>query len=1270
MMPMSQPVQPLLHLVFLGGFSATLDGQALDDFGYSKVRALFAFLVMERGSAHARDRLAGLLWGDANPDLARANLRNALHKLRTILGDAAPALVQEGRQALRFDAGYPLDLDIDRFEAPLPANLDQALDAVEVQLALYRGGLLAGLQLPDAPAFERWMCQKQDALLRRALDMHQRLADHYAAKQQAAECIRHVRAQLALVPWQDRYCLRLMQLLVAQGDVAAALAEYKTCARHTLQELGSPPCAALESYALQLQSPHGNTASAPVVTESTNAALSVPNQRRLPVTVLACRVQALGSDEDEDVLGRVADLCTQCADLIGQAGGYCVTVHAGVMSAYFGYPQPQEMAPRRAVEAALALQALLAPRSDVFFGLGLDTGWMLTAQSFAMPDASGALTQQGAYLAQLALGGHVYVSETVLRATDGYFSYAPVTHTTGPRAARALRKTGALDRLDAARESSAGLTPLVGRDRELAELLGFWRGTDVPLTVMVQGAAGVGKSRLMQAAAELIRQERAIHLDMRCAAHREHTPYFPLRDFLARYFQDDADAPLEQRLAALQSRASNQTLALDAFVPAIATLLGLPSSLDAMADRTEHLHALEEAVTSCMVMIAQGSHLLLTLEDAHWADPSTVNLLQRLATTPGGPRMLLVTSRTGLVWANAKTLVLGPLDSGAARCVAEHFSQTMQLTGDTVDDIVMRCDGMPLYIEQMALAVALRRSDSLPLSLSDLLVSRLEPLGKFRLLAQIAAVLGREFDTQLLTQVWDNSVGSLQDGLQQLCTLELAQAVGGGRFSFKHALIRDAAYFSLPLSIRRHLHGEVCNVLLQKFASRIAESPEVLAHHLDAANDVDAAQAWLDAGKFRAAQSALLEAASHFRHGLEALARREVDVAVDGELEFRLHLHLGNALVALQGYGSVEAKRAYEKAHALSHAVKDVDELVQMWWGLWLGGRSGDEVANPLEMAEKLREVARQSDDPATQAMLNYALGNNYFWLGQPATARQHLERSMAFAAQASSRDMIQRYGEDCGITSGAFLSWTLWIEGHSEDALQVIRDVTAKARELGHVHSLCFALTFSAVLHRHLRMPECVMRDAQEVLALSTKHGLGLWQAASAMLCGWAQTMQGDAQGLLAIRFAVSVVHQAMPSVDVTFSSHLLESLVQLGQLEEASSLVDACIAKSLAKQDLYFLPDLYRHKAELTWALRERSEPPSCWPVVDALFAQGLSYAQAQQSHALELRLTVSRARLLCEVNDRAAAKASLSHYLSQWSPASGCRHRDEAVSFLQSI
>lgn len=1227
---------PCLALHFLGGFKVFLDGTQLRDFGYDKVRALLAYVACEAEQVHPRERLADLLWPGNRPETARSNLRRTLHDLRAALGheELAQTCLVAGRSSLEFNRKGPHWLDVDAFLQDLPAAQAGDTAALEQQLALYRGPFLDGLSLPDAPDFETWLEQRREQLQGRALVLLRQLAQGHEREGNLEQAIATRRRELALDPWSEESHRQLMRLLALSGQTSAALAQFETCRAVLDQELGVAPEAETQELLRRIR--QGELAAQPP-----GQGERVAQERRL-VCLLACEIAPPPEEDPELQSGALGAAHGMAMEILNQHGGYCVPVHMGRILAYFGYPNAHEDCPRRTVSAALSLARRRQEFAGLHFRAAAHSGWVVNDRRYNLPDTTGHLSRQVARLAEHTGWEEISVTPEMARLVEGYFLLTPVLQLGELSLQRIVGPSGATHRLEA---RARQLTPLVGRRRELRLLQVLWERTrrGQRQTLLLQGEAGIGKSRLVNSLIDALQDDGAWR-KLRCNPESQHTPYHPITDLLQQSLdqqlagQEDSPASRRQQLERWLAPPGSP---LRPHLPALLELLGLgdPARLEQQTP-AQRKQASEAAIIALLESLASRHPVLLVIEDIHWADPSTLELLRQYLAGGQLPTFILLTSRPEFPpLPGVRSLQLGALATRQAERLARLTVGGRQLDEQTLAGLLQKTDGVPLYIEEMARACSEHPGEQVPGTLWSLLASRLEGAGsEARRLAQQAAAIGRDFQLDLLRALWQDSPQKFAQGLERLQAADLIHPGDETRSRFKHALIRDAAYQTLPLAERKTLHARLAELLQGPFAALVAEIPERLAQHLAAAGQpLAAAAAWLRAGQLAASRSANQEALFHLESGLQQLAGQEQDKTA--ALELPLQAALGNLLIAMRGYGAEAAKACFSRALELSRVVQEDAELFPVTWGLWLGGRSCTPEAYPLEFAQQLERIARISGQPDQTMQVHYAYGNNLFWLARYEEARRHLESAIALGETLSSTQLINTYGEDTGISSMAFLSWIQLISGQAEAAQATSERSIQAARQLGHAHTLGFALTFATMLQRLMHRPVQAGALANELLALASRHDLGLWLASGSALKGWSMAVQGDARGLDAIRPAVAAARVAMVVVEGTFVAMETDACLHLGRYEECAAGIEEIIAVCRKREDLYYLPEFFRMRGEalLHCGPERHQEALDCLREAHAL-------ACSQQAPLFQWRALEALERHLDDPQEKTAAAQAL--------------------------
>lgn len=1237
------PIQRLLQLNFLGGFSASIDGVPLTDFPYDKVRALLAYLVMEPAE-HSRERLAELLWPDLDGEKARGNLRRCLFDLRRALGDSAAATSHDfivgGMRTLRFNFAAPYRLDVEEFiaadsVAPEPSSVR------ELRTTLYRGPFLAGLSLPDAPEFDVWMIAKREALHRSALAQLEQLIAYSEQRNEFANALECAQRAIDIDFWRESLQRAYLRLL-ARNSQAAALAHFDNFRRALSDDLGVSP--EKETLALVESIRRGE------LTVSVEQIPVAGRAERRRLVALVCDIELRGYADPEEAIARLSAPLAACAAMMAARRGYVASSLGGELQVFFGYPAASESAPRDAADAALALVEYLSGETGLMFRIGLHAGWCYASASGDTPDETGLLFKSARRLALDTPEGRIAVSAELRRIIGGYFRFEPRPDI-GNAAVFLSGKSRVSRRIDL---FGSHLPTLVGRQSELAKLSILWG--DVRMgkrrSVLLGAEPGIGKSRLAAAMAQQAALLGGNVCEFACQPEAMHTPYYPLIQGLLREIGDDENEAAELRRQKAANFLKKLRLDADAAEPVLSQLLGIPRSEVAQnetvlppAERKQKEDAL---LAELFGRLGRGKPLLLIVEDIHWADQSTLEFLARVLAADGVPTMLLLTSRHAPPQAIADKLTveiaLTPLTEEATQALIEGLLGEQKISASVLATIVSRADGVPLYAEELARSMLAAPREEIPATLWDILAARLDSLGAAKRIAQQAAAVGREFSTELLQAIGENNQ-HLADGLDAMLHAGLVQSFPAGQYRFRHSLIRDAAYQSITLAERRLIHRDVAAALRGNFAEQVATHPEMLARHLSAAGDPAAAEVWLEAGTYAAAHSANNEAIHDFNAGLDILKLLPEGDAYRMRSELRLQVALGAVLIAVEGYGSVAAKLCYTRAWALSEQASEDRDLFPVMWGLWQGGRSGDDGLSPLELAHRLARMAGNSPDPAVRIAVDYAYGNNYYWVGEFDLARRHLESAIRLADKVPSALLIARYGEDVGIFSRAILSWVCWIQGDPDGARRNAEESIALARQLGHAHSLGFVMSIAAVLYRISRQPEQVAAISRELLAHADKHGLLLWQAVAAAHLGWTLAVAGKAEGLEPIRQGVAGARIAMPAAVSSFLSILADALALLRRPAEVLEVIAEARHEVEKIQDTYYVPELIRLQGEAMLQL-----DPACAAEAGKLFAQALKQAEASGAHQLALRCATSFARQHLAAGQKSKAKKLITQALGR--------------------
>ncbi|MGE0080878.1 MAG: AAA family ATPase, partial [Thiohalomonadaceae bacterium] len=993
--------------------------------------------------------------------------------------------------------------------------------------------------------------------------------------------------------------------------------------RQRLQEWGEEPAPETRALAERL------CLTAPVQPPAAEAR----SLERRPATVLS--LQFTLQTDDPELLAEASEGPLQaCRDILATHGGHVITNPMGGLLAWFGFPHAQEEAPRRALAAALALRDAGARFPGVHLRLGVHCGTLITDGNPAAPDASGLLAATAMRLHEAVNAcGEVLASEPVWERASGYFEgenageLALPGHTPRIGIFRILRPTPARHRLEAA----ATLTPFQARLGELARLDALWYQTcdGRGATVVLRGEAGVGKSRLVETFRARLQRDGAVTRMLRCDVHAQGTPFHPLVTMLHDQFAT-ADSMDEEVIRYARALLPELTDA-----PALLLhLLSLPPHphhpLPALSPAELRLRTTQLLLAILTARCAQNP-ILLVLEDTHWADPSTLEMLREAAArVPSLPVMLLVTTRAGdelpRVRRRSFHLELAPLPEKAVVAMVAHIAPGLAPT--EAARINQVTGGVPLFVEEMARALAQESgAGGVPATLQDLLMTRLDQCGAARPLAQWASVLGNAFPEALLRAIAPAPGASFDaqlEHLQHQGLLVADQQGGKPIWRFRHALLQEAAYASFARSARSEAHRHVADTLLEHFREDIDARPELVAHHLGECGETErAVRWWMKAGKKTEQRCAHLEAIGHYNRGLTLLATLPPGLGRD-RIELELRTALGTNLVSSYGYGAQPVVENYELAIALAGEIGDQDQLFNSLWGLWHTSSSQAGYRAALKLAGRILDLAGRSGRADHRLLAHYALGNNLFCLGEFKAARAELEQAAALAGRVNGEALIREFGEDLRVTTLCFLSWTLCFLGETQAAWACSRESVALARRHDHARTLAFALTFAIKLGWYEGtggQDELV----DELLGLAERYGFAFWQATGMLMHARRLAAAGDAQAAVILTALLDAVKESMAGAEVFFLVGLVECQMALDQREQTLATVARCLEASQLSGNMHYDAELHRIRGEMLLRLSpaQRHEAESC-------FRRALDIAGQQGAHLLMRRAHDSLARL----------------------------------------
>ena len=1244
----------MLNLTLFGGFDVSLDGHPLTGFSYNTMRALLAYLALEPLRDHRREFLAGLLWEGQDLGTARGNLRRTLSDLRRVIEvPTGKNLFIADKQSLRFNP--ELSVDALDFCKPLSAcnhppgqQCHDCLKGLEQTAALYRGEFLQDFGLAGCAAFDEWLLVQRETLHRHALALFERIANCHEQLGHYTDALPFALRYVELEPTDESGHRRVMRLYALDKQPGVALHQYQKCAQLLKQELAVLPEKSTQTLARQIRLGEVGTPLAPSHQQAFKAISSAQAERR-QVTVLYCELNlkdGFDSDDPEEALEHLQAPQAHSLGIVRQHGGHIVQAHGGGLLVYFGYPLANEHAARQAVNAALAIVQECPAALDV--RLGIHTGMIITGLDPSIPDTVGHTSRHAIQLRQGLAPGQsgITISPVTYAIVQHYFDCNENSETLLPGATQATRSyqvtgaSGVRGRLE-----NACLTPMIGRQQELAHLHTLWQqAQEGPgQTLLLQGEAGIGKSRLLHYFRQTLACDSRVS-ELHCSAESRFSPFHPVMRLLESCFNFEQQHTAQQKLEILRSRLASTPISQnDDSIPLLANLLGLPAPAQTGEMTAQQLRQTTHSILSELILSILGDKpALLIWEDLHWADSSTLEFLNDfIEQARSAGILLLLSARPDFIapWNTAfiESLTLPPLAEAEMLQMISALDDT--LAQDTVAGIIERADGIPLFIEEILRNIAGASSSTIPATLQDLLAARIDTLGQAKATAQLAACIGREFDLLLLQAASTCTEQEITEQLAQLYQSGLVIELERSGARFKHALIQVVCYQSQTRHDRRAAQLRIANALLTEFPHLAATRQEQVAQHFfDGGDAASAVEYWAMAGRRDLAIGASKEAIEHLNAALNALRTLTPDDS-HTRLETMLYLNLGSAWMSAGGYGCAEAREAYHRAMALSGADQDEAGLFATLRVLWMTDYLYSGPAAAVEMAEQMLNLARQSNDPIQLQAAHDSYGVSISSMGDSEAGLYHYSQGATLYRPEQHADMVARFGENVAINNGVHLAMTLWLHGFPDQALNRMETTLEIARRQSHPHSLCIALYGCALITRWRQEVDASARYVEESIALANEFDMPYWQLSAAVDQAWVSAMRGQSAEVIALTAHLRNNPEIPGAANILFFQQLADGLIHLERYTEALALLDDVIALAEQRQDRYLEADYQHMKGTCLLATMAEGREQA-----EICFNQALTISRQQGALALELRAATAMAQLCYETGRSIEAKRLL--------------------------
>ena len=989
------------------------------------------------------------------------------------------------------------------------------------------------------------------------------------------------------------------------------------------------------------------------------------------ITVMFCDLvgsMQLAEKLDPEDLHKLIDAYRgECSTAIKRYGGEVARFFGDGVMSFFGWPSAHEDDAARATRAALEIvfgvtkisgPVTLACRVGVCSGPVI-VGEIGTSTTPWPMDAVGETPNVAARLQTLAAPNTVLISESTRRLVSAAFDLQDLGLQELKGVAEPLHVYRVLAAKNIATRFEAAhagfLTPLVGRSTELSLLLDRWQKVKEGdgQVIILSGAPGIGKSRLLHELKSHIQRDLHVLLHHQCSPYHIQSAFFPVIEQIEQAAQLTAREADEEKIAKLKAYLPRSTNSSIEPVLLIAKLLSIPAEnhreLSGLTPQQIKNRTISTLVDMLLAFSIQRPTLCV-FEDAHWLDPSTLELIELIISRIGHARVLLIVScrpefrPTWLAHANITTHSLTRLSQTEVKTMIRDLLRGGSIPQQLIDQIIENADGVPLFIEELissTLSAPLRTRGSfertaqpallrVPETLSDALMERLDRVAPSRRVAQIAAVIGREFSYDLLSAASQIDEDDMQSALSLLEQADIIYRVGISpfvRFAFKHVLLRDAIYDSLLRSKRQQIHADIATILQRDFPELVENQPEVLAfHHQEAGNHQLAIHCWFEAGQRALANSANVEAIANFRKALQLLnALPEAPERTKQEID--IQLALGIPLIAVKGYAAAETREAFSRARTLCLQLGDIPEYFQALFGLWghswMGGRND----GALRMADEFLSRSRALSDPVLLMVAHRVMGSTLLTVGDFQSSANHFEETIRLSTSEGKRPLYNLYMVEPQAASLLLLSWDLWFLGYPDQSLSRVSEALALGQDLGHPYTVAFAHYMTSVVHLLRGDAARALESAEKCFEMSQEQRFSLYVILSRISRGRAI---GELGRLEEARVEIALGIDEARRNGVGFMLPMMDSWLaevhsKTGENEYALSIVERAVTNIGDATGRSWEAELHRQRAQILLALN-----PSKVREAESHLKKSIEVARGQSAKSLELRGATSLAEL----------------------------------------
>lgn len=1039
---------------------------------------------------------------------------------------------------------------------------------------------------------------------------------------------------------------------------------------------------------------------------------SPPAAERRQLTVMFCDL--VGSTElsrrlDPEALRELMQAYQRvCSAVIDRYQGHVAQYLGDGLMIYFGWPRAHEDDAERAVRASLeivaAVKQVRAPE-PVRVRIGIATGPVVVGET-GEGDASipklavGETPNIAARLQALSKPDQIIVSASTRRLVARVFDCRDLGDQTlkgivEPVHAFCVEGLGTAESRFEAKQGG-DLTPFVGREEEVSLLLRRWHSAaeGEGQVVLLCGEPGIGKSRVVRELRDRLAEIQHHSLRCQCSPYYTNSALHPFIALLARSAGFDRDDSVELRLDKLEGMLARLSFEPLAAGPLLAALMSIDASDRYPAIRLSPQRQKEDTVallSDVVWRLARQRPVLFVFEDVHWVDPTSLEVLDLLVSHIGGHRVLMAVSfrpEFASRWtgqSQVSFLSLSRLARKQAAAMVAKVTGGRDLPEAVLDEIVAKTDGVPLFVEELTKAVLesglLRMQDdryvltapltalAIPSTLQDSLMARLDRLSEVREVAQIGACIGRDFPYELLAAVCKLPEGKLRAVLDELTGSELVFRRGvppEAVYTFKHALVQEAAYDSLLKSRRAQLHALLVDALEMTFPDQVANQPEAIARHATAAGATEKAVSyWLAAAMKAHERFANAEAIGHARKGLEVLQGLPEGQARD-RLELLLQTFLGQSMSNANGYGAPEVWQPYARAQELCDRVGDIPQMLPILGGLFFYHAMRADYGPCLQTTEHILELATRLGDDGASVLGHWGVCTNHLFQARLTAAQEHAEAGWAVYGLLDNRTLAPAFNIDPGPCCADWGAWIYWLRGYPDQAEQWSRKAIVAARESGHPFTIVTVLVHSGLYYYFRGDPQMALDRGRAANKVCDEVGFPLRKAEADMCEGWGLVGLGQtAEGVLKLEAGLSLWHQLGTEIgNPLFYAMLALAYQRVGRHRDAGTQLQRALETAERNDERQWQAELHRLDGVF------RRDAGEAEDAVETCFRRAVQVARSQGAKILELRASTSLAASLLAQGKRTEARQAVAPVYGWFSEGFDTRDLREAKALLERL